>query len=49
MTGSISLVSGGIGTKPLSVIQSESKEETEISGLHVVPAVGSDKISKKQL
>ena len=48
MPGSISHVSGGMGNTALSVIQSESKEETERSTVQNVPAV-SGIVSKKQL
>ena len=46
MPGSISHVSGGMGNTALSVIQSESKEETERSTVQNVPAV-SGIVSKK--
>ena len=48
MPGSISHVSGGIGTNALSVIQSESKEETERSTVQNMPAI-SGIVSKKYL
>ena len=48
MPGSVSHVSGGIGNTALSVIQSESKEETERSTVQNMPAI-SGIVSRKQL